>query len=64
MEIGEVETALSKVEGVAEVAVVTKPHEKYGNTLHAFIVQKGAALPPEEVKNRLAQLVPSYMIPF
>lgn len=67
VEIGEVEVAISGLPGIDEVAVIPKPHEKYGNTLHAFIVTKektGHSLTLDDLKEKLATQLPSYMLPF
>ncbi len=64
VELGEVEAALSKVPGVDEVAVIPKPHERHGNTLHAFISAGDRTLTREKVLAELQTTVPSYMVPF
>jgi amino acid adenylation domain-containing protein len=63
VEIGEVEEAISSIPGVDQVAVVTRPHEKYGNTLHAFLIVRDPALTPERLKETLGGKIPSYMVP-
>jgi amino acid adenylation domain-containing protein len=64
VEIGEVEEAISSIPGVDQVAVVARPHEKYGNTLHAFLVVRDPGLTPGRLKEMVGQKIPSYMVPF
>ena len=63
VEIGEVETALSSLGDIDELAVIAKPHEKYGNTLHAFVSCKKGGPSETEIMKELAQKIPSYMMP-
>jgi amino acid adenylation domain-containing protein len=63
VEIGEVESAISTFSQVQEVAVVTKPSEKYSNELYAIVSLKT----PEQLeilKAHVAEQLPSYMLPF
>ena len=67
VEIGEVESAIAAFNDVVEVAVVTKPHEKYSNTLHAFVVLNDGIEPASginAIKEHLGECIPSYMMPF
>lgn len=67
VEIGEVEAAISAFQGVDEVAVVTQPHEKYGNTLHAFIAFSNDGQSGQNVdglKQFVETKIPNYMVPF
>jgi acyl-coenzyme A synthetase/AMP-(fatty) acid ligase len=63
IELGEVESAVSACTGVLECAVVPVPHEKYGNSLYAFVVlAEGGSV--SVVNAELSRLVPSYMLPY
>ena len=70
VEIGEIESALAEIESITELAVIARPHDKYGNTLHAFIVQDGEGLSPnqsldmDQIRDLLGKRLPSYMIPY
>lgn len=63
VEIGEVEAAISSIDGVDEIAVIAIPHEKYSNTLHAFIVSSQNTLSKEMLEEELKEKLPSYMLP-
>lgn len=63
VEIDEVENAISRISGVAQAAVVAKPHPELSHTLHAFIMVNDIALKSENVANQLERLVPKYMLP-
>lgn len=64
VELDEVESAISQYEQVEEVAVVARPHEKYGNTLIAAVSLKGdASLELGRLKLYLASKLPTYMLP-
>ncbi|MGD6818023.1 fatty acid--CoA ligase [Metabacillus sp. 84] len=47
----EVEDALHEHEGVLDAAVLGEPHEKWGETVVAYIVRKNAALTEEDLEN-------------
>jgi amino acid adenylation domain-containing protein len=64
VEIGEVEEAISSIPGVDQAAVVARPHEKYGNTLHAFLIVRDRGLTVKRLKETLGRRIPSYMVPF
>ncbi len=64
VEIGEVESALSSIAGIAELAVVARPHEKYGNSLHAFVACHPDGPTIEEIGKKLSAIIPSYMMPY
>ena len=64
VEIGEVETALSSIDGINELAVIAKPHEKYGNSLHAFVSIKDRSLTVEDLTEKLSRKIPEYMMPY
>jgi amino acid adenylation domain-containing protein len=63
VELGEVESAIAALPLVGEVAVIPKAHEKYGNTLHAFIGTKGDHT-GEDMRAELSRRIPSYMVPY
>jgi len=63
IEIGEVEHALCALHEVVEAAVVTRPHERYGCTLHAFLVLRADAT-VDTVLEQVSAAVPSYMVPY
>ncbi|WP_086562749.1 non-ribosomal peptide synthetase [Streptomyces africanus] len=62
VEIGEVENALLRVPGVTDCAVVVTGAEGHGRQLAAFCTSAGAVT-AEELRERLADLLPAYMIP-
>lgn len=64
VELGEVETALSSIAEIDEMAVIAKPHEKYGNSLHAFVSCKKGGPNESEIMKELGEKIPSYMMPF
>lgn len=64
VELGEVESAISACAGVEEVAVIPKPHEKYGNSLHAYVGNKAETLNLDDLKASLEAQIPAYMVPF
>ena len=76
VELGEVENAFSCIEEVAEVAIVSLPHEKYGATLHACLSLRsisGAVNPVNDsfstpalssIQHKAALLLPDYMLPY
>jgi len=64
VEIGDVEAPLSAFPEVIQAVVVPRKHDKYGCTLHAFVMLKeGARLAAEEVLRRLSAQLPAYMVP-
>lgn len=64
VEIGEVESALSSVSGINELAVIAKPHEKYGNTLHAFVYCRVDGPTGDEIMSQVSAKIPAYMVPY
>jgi amino acid adenylation domain-containing protein len=64
VEIGEIESAISSYDGVDEVAVIAKHHEKYGNTLHAFISFSKSSGNIDLLIEYIKTKIPSYMVPF
>lgn len=64
VEIGDVEAALSAIDGVQQGIVLHQPDERYGATLHAFITAKdGAELESAALLEQLGALLPAYMVP-
>ncbi|HYO16637.1 MAG TPA: non-ribosomal peptide synthase/polyketide synthase [Thermoanaerobaculia bacterium] len=69
VELGEIETALAALPGMAEVAVVDQPDRAAGGTarrLVAFLVLDGAAASPPvpaELRAFLADRLPAFMVP-
>ncbi|MFB7930791.1 amino acid adenylation domain-containing protein [Streptomyces sp. NPDC056039] len=62
VEIGEVENTLLRVPGVTDCAVVVSGVEGHGRQLAAFCAG-GGAVSAEELRERLADLLPAYMVP-
>ena len=65
IELGEIEAAINAIPGVRECAVVGVPTGGFeGTTICcAFSVLDGSALTPAELRKRLIDLLPPYMIP-
>jgi long-chain acyl-CoA synthetase len=60
----EVESVLARHTGVAQVAVIGLPHEKWGEVVHAVVVPKpGERLDPEEVIAYARQHLASFKVP-
>jgi acyl-CoA synthetase (AMP-forming)/AMP-acid ligase II len=60
----EVENALSKLEGIAEVAVIGIPSEKWGETVHAIIVPgQGVELKEHQVIDHCRDMIAHYKCP-
>jgi long-chain acyl-CoA synthetase len=60
----EVENAISLIDGVAEVAVIGTPDERWGERVHAIIVPKaGALLTAEQVIERCREQIAAYKCP-
>ncbi|MGX1562276.1 non-ribosomal peptide synthetase [Streptomyces sp. NPDC055506] len=62
VEIGEVENTLLRVPGVTDCAVVVTGAEGHGRQLAAFCAGDGAVT-AEDLRERLADLLPAYMVP-
>ncbi|CAM5560488.1 Amino acid adenylation domain-containing protein OS=Streptomyces violarus OX=67380 GN=FHS41_003647 PE=4 SV=1 [Streptomyces violarus] len=62
VEIGEVENALLRVPGVTDCAVVVTGAEGHARQLAAFCTSAGAVT-AEDLRERLGDLLPAYMIP-
>jgi amino acid adenylation domain-containing protein len=63
VEIGEIEAALAKVEGVGECAVTIRQDKHGSNYLAAYIVDKSEQLDETQLRQELKLLLPEYMIP-
>jgi long-chain acyl-CoA synthetase len=60
----EVESAISNLSGVREVAVIGIPDEKWGEAVHAIVVpQAGACVTPEQVIAHCHTLIAGYKCP-
>lgn len=60
----EVESVLARHTGVAQVAVIGLPHEKWGEVVHAVVVPKpGERLEPEEVIAYAREHLASFKVP-
>lgn len=60
----EVENAISLMPGVAEVAVIGIPDDKWGERVHAIVVARdGASLTPEAVQAWAREKVAGYKVP-
>lgn len=65
IEIGEVESAISALDGVDEFVVVAIPDDKYGNRLYCFYTLLDNVLLKEDtIIEFLKTKLPDYMIPF
>jgi amino acid adenylation domain-containing protein len=64
IELGEIEVALGAHPAVKESAVVAIPHDEWGTAIVAFVVARtGERLSEPDLKRRLMDRVPRYMIP-
>ena len=60
----EVENAISTVPGVAEVAVIGVPDERWGERVHAIVVpRQGATLTPQDVIDHCRSRIAGYKCP-
>ena len=64
IEPGEIETALLSQPGIAQAAIVAREDDPDRKYLAAYLVTKpGALLDPVELRRRLSERLPDYMIP-
>jgi long-chain acyl-CoA synthetase len=60
----EVENAISLIPGVAEVAVIGLPHERWGESVHAVVVlRQGATLNEEMIREHCRSVIAGYKVP-
>jgi long-chain acyl-CoA synthetase len=60
----EVEGAISLYPGVAQVAVIGVPHERWGETVHAVVVPRAdVELDPEAIRTHCRSLIAGYKVP-
>jgi len=60
----EVESAISKLDGVDQVAVIGIPHETWGEQVHAVVVLKpGADVSEDDIKAHAKQHIAGYKVP-
>lgn len=64
IEIGDVESSLLQVDGIVEAAALVKPFGDSDSRLLAFVCfAAGVQIPTTELRSRLGQILPAYMIP-
>lgn len=68
IELGEVEAALSELKGVKQAVVIAGVSPSGGNSLTAYVVAEtgsgeSTSIDPAELRRRLQQRLPAYMIP-
>jgi len=65
VELGEIESALKKIEGIQNAAVVVRSDSEDHKHLFAFLVAEGATgeMPGQEIAFKLKSWLPGYMIP-
>ncbi|MEU4559503.1 amino acid adenylation domain-containing protein [Actinoplanes sp. NPDC023936] len=64
VELGEVESAIGRHPGVAEVAVIARPDDRLTHTLHAFVAgREGGAVTAGAVLRHCREQLPGYMVP-
>ena len=64
IEIGEIESSLLTIDGIVEAAVIVKVFGTSDSRLLAFVrFNKGFQAPTTELRRRLKELLPAYMIP-
>ncbi|MGI8754446.1 MAG: AMP-binding protein [Acidimicrobiales bacterium] len=60
----EVESAISRIEGVEQVAVIGIPHETWGEQVHAVVVlRSGAEVSEEDIKAGARERIAGYKVP-
>jgi amino acid adenylation domain-containing protein len=63
IELGEVEHALEQQDEIKQAVVVARGQEVGEKQLVAYVVSSGAALPISELRARLRERLPEYMVP-
>jgi amino acid adenylation domain-containing protein/non-ribosomal peptide synthase protein (TIGR01720 family) len=63
IELGEIEASLRETSGCAEVAALIREDEPGGRRLVAYIATDSPLPPESEVRSRMAQTLPPYMLP-
>ena len=64
VELGEIEAALRRCEGVARAVVIVREDRKGDRRLAGYVVANpGVKLDPAELRQRVAQSLPDYMVP-
>jgi amino acid adenylation domain-containing protein len=63
IELGEVEAAVRAVPGLAQAAVVVRDLPEHGPSLVAYVVAESNALTAVAIRQRLAEVLPAYMVP-
>ncbi|REK29490.1 MAG: amino acid adenylation domain-containing protein [Planctomycetota bacterium] len=65
IEAGEIESALTEIDGIADAVVVQQNGDTGGNQLAAFLIADGGytILPPDTLRNQLDDRLPAYMLP-
>ncbi|HVR11133.1 MAG TPA: amino acid adenylation domain-containing protein, partial [Thermoanaerobaculia bacterium] len=64
IELGEIEAALRRLEAVKEAVVMLRQDEAGRDRLVAYVVAaEAAAAAPEELRSRLTETLPDYMVP-
>jgi amino acid adenylation domain-containing protein len=63
IELGEVESAVGAVPGLAQAAVVVRDLPGRGPSLVAFVVAEPGAPGADAIRDRLAEVLPAYMLP-
>ncbi|EOR71042.1 non-ribosomal peptide synthase:amino acid adenylation, partial [Thermobifida fusca TM51] len=64
VELGEIETALARIDGISQAVVVARNDSGNHQRLVAYLVPAGAAAPgTAEIREKLAAVLPAYMVP-
>jgi amino acid adenylation domain-containing protein len=63
VEPGEIEVVISQIPGIKQALVMVREDIPGNKTLAAYIVLSDTALKSEDIRHRVAELLPSYMIP-
>ncbi|WP_276312125.1 non-ribosomal peptide synthetase [Paracoccus siganidrum] len=64
IEPGEIETAIARLPGIEDVAVIAHDDPARGKQLIAYVVaEQGAELRPQAIRDTLGQTLPDYMVP-